>query len=96
VDRLLVEGVGLALGDADRAARTLSEAGAEPVAQPVGGELRLPVLDVERALGAGRDAVAAAVAERLVDFHDLANHEGGFSHERGVWIESGRASVTSP
>ena len=82
-DRRLVEGDRLALDDGDGALRALAEAGAQAVAQGVGGEARLPVDERDGALGAGRDALAAAVALRLVDLDDLPEHGGALIARRG-------------
>jgi len=76
LDLGLVERLGRPLLDGDRALGTLAEARPEAVAVDVADEPRLPVHERERALVAGRQAVAAAVAERLVDADDLPRRAG--------------------
>jgi len=73
-DRRLVEGGRLALDHLQRALRTLAQASTQAVAEDVADEPRLAVDEGDGALGAGGDALAAAVAARLVDLHDLADH----------------------
>ena len=62
------------LHDLERAGRAFAHAVAEAVAELLLDQLRLAADQLQRALGAGRDACAAAVAEVFVDLYDFAFH----------------------
>ena len=73
-----VEGVGFTLNDLEGPCRAMTETGAETVALDVAHQLRLAVNDRDGALGARRNAVAAAVAQRFVDLNDFPNRHSSF------------------
>ena len=85
LNRLLVELIRIPLDDPDGVLGTVAEAGPEAVAEVVGGEDRLAVHDADGALGADRDAEAAAVALLFVDLYDFSDHWRGFSRSLGSW-----------
>ena len=66
--------IGVPLDDGDGIPGTIAQAGPQPVAQVVGGNLRLAAYDLYGALGARRDAKPAAVALLLVYLHDFSDH----------------------
>jgi hypothetical protein len=67
----LVEVGGLALDDLDRALRTIAQACAQTIAVVIAQKTGLAVDDLDGSLGAGGNALAAAVAQFLVDLDDL-------------------------
>jgi len=83
-DGLLVEVIGLAALDGDRALWTMSQTRAEPVTQVVGDEFRLAVDDADGTLLAGGNAQTTAIALILVDAHDFANHGASFQRAADV------------
>jgi hypothetical protein len=72
--RLFVELIGLSLLDGDGIHGTVSEAGAQSIAQVIGEQPGLAVDDLDRAFGTGRNTKAAAVAFFLIYFYDLSFH----------------------
>ena len=71
LDGLFVERLCLAFLDGDGVLGALAEAFAEPVAVDLADEPGHPVDDLERALGARGDALAAAVALLFIYVDDL-------------------------
>jgi hypothetical protein len=73
--RCLVEGGGFPLDDLERPSWANVKAGAEAVAEYLARQEGLPLrIQLQRALGAGGGALAAAVAEPSVYLDDLAFH----------------------
>jgi hypothetical protein len=72
--RLLVELLGLPLDDRDGVLGAFTQAGAQPIAEVVGGEDRLAVNDPYGPFGAGRDTEPASVTSILIYPNDLSDH----------------------
>ncbi len=66
---LLVIGFGFAFLDSDRSQRAFAQAGAEPVAEEVANQPRLSVYYLQCPFRAAGNAVAAAVAQFLIDIN---------------------------
>jgi hypothetical protein len=73
-DRGFIEFVRFPLDDPDCILVTFAEAGAQPVAQVIGGESCLAVDDSNRPFGAGGDAEAAAVAFAVIYLNYFPDH----------------------
>jgi hypothetical protein len=72
--RLFIEFIGHPLLDGDGIHGTVSEAGAQAIAQVVGDQPCLAVDDPNGAFGTGRNAEAAAVAFFLIYFYYFSFH----------------------
>jgi hypothetical protein len=72
LDCFFVERLALPAGDRDGALRAVAETGAETVTVGVADQARGAIDDLDRAFGAGSDAVPAAVAQFLVNLHDVS------------------------
>ncbi len=64
------------------AGRTGAETGPETVAELVGDQLGLTVNDLQRSLGAIRNALSAAVTQFLVDLNDFPH----LFHDTSPWV----------
>ena len=73
-DLFFVIGLGFALLDMDGAQRAGADAGAQAVAEEVGDQAGLAVDELQGAFGAIGQALAAAVADLVVNADDLSFH----------------------
>jgi hypothetical protein len=75
-DSNLIKFIRLAFYYGDGIERTISQAGAEAVAEVVGNQARFAVDNLDGTLGTGWHAESAAVAFLFIDFNHFANHIG--------------------
>jgi hypothetical protein len=81
----LVVRFGFPLGERDRALGAVAHAGAKAIAEQVAHQARLAVDDLQRALGAVRDAEPAAVALLFVDGDDRSRAHGERMPSSAPW-----------